>query len=243
MSTKTAFNTTNALPVAATMPEDFDVNCTHSPRISVKVGKLGTAIPSINLPPVITCRADAPCAKCTEEGGGCYALRGHWLYKNTRNILWNNLYAFRENPKYFFESIAIQTRMFKFARWFSSGDIINMEFLHGMVKVAKKNTDVKYLCFTKKWELVNEYLDSGKRLPSNLKIVFSTWGNVIPENPHNLPMTYVRFNLRGKKEEKLKIQEMNKKIPEMAIPCTGKCYECQACWSLRKGQAVCFKKH
>lgn len=225
------------------IPESFDTEVERLPKISVKVTKLGDSIPSINLPPIVTCRADAPCAKCTEEGGGCYALRGHWMYKGPRNGLWNNLYAYRQNPKRFFESIATQTALFKFVRWFSAGDIVDMEFLKGMVRVARKNTGTKYLCFTKKYELVNEYLNAGGRIPSNLKIVFSTWGDLIPENPHNLPLTYVKFALRGNKAKKAEIMALNAKIPESAIPCTGKCYACQACWSLKKGQAVAFNKH
>lgn len=237
-------STGKAMDIISRMPEDFDYTLTNRlPVLSVNVTKLGAAIPSINLPPIVTCRPDAPCAKCVEEGGGCYALRGHWLYPNVRNTVWNNLYAYKTNPKLFFDVIAQQTCMFKFVRWFSSGDIVNMEFFKGMVRVARKNKDVKYLCFTKKYEIVNDYLNAGLRIPSNLKIVFSTWGDFIPENPHNLPMTYVRLNMRGNKEQKLKIKEMNDKIPETAIPCTGKCYACQSCWSLKKGQNIVFKKH
>ena len=56
-----------------------------------------------------------------------------------------------------------------------------------------------------------------------------TW---IPENPYDLPMTYVygeKFN--------------NDLIPKDAIPCGGKCETCQACWTLKKGQHVYFMKH
>jgi hypothetical protein len=35
----------------------------------------------------------------------------------------------------------------------------------------------------------------------------------------------------------------NDLIPKDSIPCTGKCYECQACWQLKKGQNVYFTKH
>lgn len=209
----------------------------HFVKLSTKVSKLGTSIPSINLPPIVTCRADAPCAKCTEEGGGCYALKGHWRYKNTQNVLWGNLYAYRENPKLFFDMIVAQTTMYKFVRWFSSGDIVDEVFLKGMCSVARKNKTTKYLCFTKKFELVNNFLKGGGKIPNNLKIVFSTWGDFIPENPYNLPMTWVEFNKTSKRKED------NKLIPVDAIPCTGACHQCQACWTLKKGQNVVFKKH
>ena len=243
MSTKTT-NTHATLPIAATLPEGFDTTLIRTPKISTGISKLGVNIPSINLPPIVTCRPDAPCAKCAEEGGGCYALKGHWLYAGTRNAVWNNLYAYKQNPKLFFDVIVAETSISKFVRWFSSGDIVYMEFLKGMCRVARKNKGTKYLCFTKKYELVNEFLDSGSKIPTNLRIIFSTWGDFVPENPYNLPMTYVRFSEKtGNKERRQEAIEQNKKIPERAIPCTGACSKCQACWSLRKGQGVCFKKH
>ena len=59
-------------------------------HISTTVSKLGASIPTVNLPPIITCRPDAPCAKCAEEGGGCYTLRGHFIYPNVKKSLQNN---------------------------------------------------------------------------------------------------------------------------------------------------------
>lgn len=209
----------------------------HEAKISTGISKLGVYIPSINLPPVVTCRPNAPCSKCTKEGGGCYAMRGNWLYGHTQKRIWGNLYAYREDPQNFFNSIIAQTKMYRYVRWFSSGDIVDMDFLRGMCKVARTNKNTYYLCFTKKYELVNEYLDNGYYFPKNLKIVLSTWGEFIPENPYNLPMTYTRFK-KGNMNFKA-----NKFIPEKAIPCSGKCEQCQMCWALKKGQSVVFNKH
>lgn len=220
-----------------TVYKPFSAKEIYQVKISTKVSKLGASIPSINLPPVFTCRADAPCAKCVAEGGGCYALKGNWRYACVQNRLWDNLYAYRQNPKQFFDDIASQTRLFKFARWHSSGDIVDMEYLKGMCRVARKNKETKYLAFTKKFELVNEFLASGSKIPNNLKIVFSAWGEFIPENPYNLPMTFVEFNKTNVNKE------ANKLIPTDAFPCGGKCDTCTACWQLKKGQVVMFKKH
>jgi hypothetical protein len=195
-------------------------------NVSNTNSKLGAAILSINLPAGTTCRADAPCKK------GCYALKGNWLFPNVKNSLQENLEAYKNNPKLYFESVAAQTALARFVRWHSAGDIINAEYFEGMCKVARKNKGTHYLCFTKKYEIVNEFLAKGKRIPKNLSVVFSAWSNWIPENPYNMPMTYVY----GKDFE-------NELIPKDSIPCTGKCYECQACWTLKKGQNVYFKKH
>lgn len=233
-----------SIPVVAQMPDGFDMNKENrTVYISSRISKLGVNIPSINLPPVVTCRLNAPCAKCTAKGGGCYALRGHWLYKAVRENLWNNLALYKKNPTAFFDDIIYKTRINKYVRWFSSGDIVDIEFLKGMVKVAKKNKETKYLCFTKKFELVNEYLSKGGKIPSNLKIVFSTWRDFIPNNPYNLPMTYVMFKGGKNKAEKEANEKSNALIPHDAIPCIGDCSSCVGCWSLKKGQSVVFKKH
>ena len=195
-------------------------------KVSNTNSKLGGQIYSINLPPVVTCRADAPCFK------GCYACKGNWLFPNVKNSLQQNLEAYKNNPPLFFESVAAQTALVRFCRWHSSGDIVDMQYFEGMCKVARKNKETHYLCFTKKHEIINEFLSKGKRIPKNLSIVFSAWDNWIPENPYDLPMTYVygkEFN--------------NELIPKDAIPCGGKCETCQACWTLKKGQHVYFLKH
>ena len=123
---------------------------------------------------------------------------------------------------------------YRYFRYHSSGDIVDEKYFEGMVRVAKKCKSVKFLCFTKKFEIVNNYLASGEKIPSNLHIVFSAWDKEFKvDNPYNLPMTYVDFKDTSK----------NPEIPELAIPCIGKCYECQACWSLQKGQSVVFHQH
>lgn len=196
-------------------------------HISFTVSKLGSQIPAINLPPLVTCRPDAPCRK-----DGCYALRGHWIFKAVKDCLKKNLNAYYENPKLFFDCIISGTALSLYCRWFASGDIVDSQFFLGMCRVARINKHTQYLCFTKKFEIVNDYLASGKRIPSNLHVVFSTWGDFMPENPYNLPMTFIQAK---------NLDCSN--IPESAIPCSGHCESCQSCWSLKKKQAVVFKKH
>ena len=53
-------------------------------HISLSNSKLGS-IPSINLPPIVTCRPDAPC-KST-----CYACNGRFRFKNVKQTLESNL--------------------------------------------------------------------------------------------------------------------------------------------------------
>ena len=191
--------------------------------------KLSVSIPSINLPAGITCRTDAPCFRA------CYAKRGHFMYKNIQKCYKENLDHYMTDADGYFDDIIKQIKqplvIYRYVRWHSSGDIVDYYYLLGMVKVAKACKGVNFLCFTKKYELVNKYLDNGNSLPSNLKIVFSGWDSEWTfDNPHNLPVSLVRF-----KDDTRDFSKAKK--------CDGKCYECVACWKLKKGQTVVFDKH
>lgn len=204
---------------------------THNITISLSNSKLGDKIPSLNLPPILTCRADAPCKKY------CYATRGNWCYKNVKDSLKNNLDLFLKDSKTFFNDIIEwlndEDITFKFFRWFSAGDIVNDVFFEGIIKVAKKCKNTKFLCFTKKFDIVNRWLDKNKNLPKNLNVVFSGWDEKFKiDNPYNLPTTYVYFP-----------KQENNHIPEFAIPCKGSCKNCKSCWILKLGQSVYFNKH
>ena len=195
-------------------------------HISNKNSKLGQDIPSVSLPPVVTCRHDAPCFK------KCYARKGRFCYANVKKSMADNLEAYKADPDFFFKFISASTRFHRYFRWHTAGDIVDMRYLEGMVKVAQENPETKYLAFTKRFDIVNAYL-ANRTLPDNLRIVFSGWDKEFKiDNPFNLPVTYVRF----KKDD-------NSHIPEDAIPCGSKCYECIACWQLKEGQTIYFKEH
>lgn len=202
-------------------------------RVSVSnsVSKLGKSIGSFNLPAGVTCNPDAPCFK------GCYATKGRFQFSAVKNCYEQNLESYRLDPKRFWNTLIVESGMYKYFRWFSSGDIVDVSFLKGMVVVAKRNPDTKYLAFTKQFGIVNEYLEH-HRIPKNLTIVFSTWGSWIPDNPHNLPMSWVEF----KNDE-----AANKYIPGNCKECSGYCGACAntkcSCWNLKKGENVRFHEH
>ena len=189
--------------------------------------KLGSQIPSVSMPVGVTCRHDAPCFK------DCYAKKGNMARPNVKAAYTGNYEIYKNDPVFFFHYIAVMTRFNRYFRWHSAGDIVDDEYFAGMVKVAIENPETKYLAFTKKFDIVNRYLDAGNALPENLRIVFSAWDkNFHVENPYDFPVAYIKL----KKGE-------NVAIPEGAIPCGGKCYECIACWQLVKGQSVYFNQH
>lgn len=201
-------------------------------KISTTNTKLGYQIPSISLLPECSCRKDAPCAK------GCYGKKGNFTYSNVKEAQRHNYECYVNDPDGYFKQIISYLNdaliSFKFFRWHTVGDIVDYNYFLGMIKVANACKHVKFLCFTKKFDIVNDYLAVNDRLPHNLKIVFSAWHKAFKvDNPNNLPVAYVFF----------KKEELNPDIPKLAIPCKGHCPECLACWDLRKGQSVYFNQH
>lgn len=198
-------------------------------HISLSNSKLGS-IPSINLPPIVTCRPDAPCKKT------CYACNGRFRFKNVKQTLVQNLEEWKADAGKYMQSVIDACTNVRFFRWHSAGDIPDEFYLSMMCLVAKMLPEVHFLCFTKKYELVNDYFGKANK-PKNLNIIFSVWGNLVPENPHNFPTAYVR----------LKSGEGENLIPKTAIPCSGSCNECirdeMNCWKLKPGMSVVFNQH
>lgn len=198
-------------------------------HISLSNSKLGS-IPSINLPPVVTCRPDAPC-KST-----CYACNGRFRFKNVKQTLESNFEEWKSDPRKYMQSVIDACTNVRFFRWHSAGDIPDEFYLSMMYTIARMLKEVRFLAFTKKYDLVNSYISRfGK--PDNLSIVLSAWGNMVPENPYNLPVAYVL----------LKSGEGEDRIPARAVLCSGSCNECikdeMNCWKLKPGMAVVFKQH
>lgn len=199
-------------------------------KISKGNSKLGN-IANINIPALVTCRKNAPCAKT------CYARNGNYRFPSVKESHNRNLLAYLESPENYFNQIKkylTKHTEVDYFRYHSSGDIVDYNYLKNMVKVAKEFPNVNFLAYTKKFELVNEYLSKGYRLPKNLKVLFSNWDkNFKVENPYGRPMTYVNF----------KDKTLNPEIPANTKSCSGNCSECKICWHLRKGQSVTFNQH
>ena len=189
--------------------------------------KLGGNIPQLNMPYITSCRDDAPCKK------DCYCHKGNLAFEKVRVSHMNKYNLYLENPKAFFGKIDSELAFAnpKYFRWHASGDIVDTKYLELMCWLARRHKQTLFLCFTKKFELVNDYLDHHVK-PKNLVLVLSNWREWHPANPHNLPESYVDFG-------------DGKDVPLFAYECPGRCEECngQHCWHLQKGQSVCFHKH
>lgn len=201
-----------------------------SVKISTTNSKLGL-IPSVNLTPILTCRKNCPCSK------DCYATKGRFRFQNVKQSMLNNYEEYVKNPISYFEQIkqAINNGMVSYAyfRWHAAGDIVDEQYFEKMVECAKDLPNTSFLAFTKKFEIVNKYIEQGGIIPTNLNIVFSAWGDHFKiNNPYDFPVAHVRFHT-----------EENNSIPANALECSGDCTNCLQCWNIKKGQAVVFNKH
>ena len=121
----------------------------------------------------------------------------------------------------------------RFFRYHVSGDIIDIDYLDRMVKLARELKGTEFLCFTKNYKDVNEYLKNHRK-PKNLHLIFSLpFNGATIDNPHNLPAAGVILKGTEPKE--------GWKI------CGGNCAECACkgvgCWELKKGETIAFYQH
>ena len=140
-------------------------------KISPGNSKLG-AISSISLPAGLTCRQDCECGK------KCYARRLERLRPAVRQAYQHNYDLLNRDSKTFWREVEASVMMSRFFRFHVSGDIPDNVYFAHMIEIAERNQHCEILCFTKKFDIVNEHLSLGGSLPPNLHIIFSGWENL-----------------------------------------------------------------
>lgn len=210
---------------------DFLANKSNEISMSNRNSKTGMACLNLAFPTCV-CRDDAPCK------AKCYANKGCQQMASVQAAYYRNLRLYNDDADLFFEQMYYKIKFSGLpkVRLFDSGDFPNYEFLEKLVDVCKKTPQVKYMAFTKKYELVNEYINKNGNLPDNLNIILSAWDKLwdVP-NPHNLGVAYVDFDDK----------RLNAEFPKNAFMCPGRestCSACGACWN-KKLKAVVFKQH
>lgn len=132
----------------------------------------------------------------------------------------------------------------KLWRYFTCGDIADSRFLQVMVRLAENNPSVKFWSYTKKYEIVNNWIAKNGKLPQNLRIIFSHWlnddGSYFPmSNPYNLPTS--EFIPLGR-------EDLVKTVTHVC-PCSdpsvvATCATCDhPCYDLMEGQSMALLEH
>lgn len=196
-------------------------------KISPGNSKLG-AIPSVSLPSVITCRE---CGCQTK----CYARRIERRRPSVAKAYATNYEILTTEPETYWREVEAAIMLSRFFRFHVSGDILDNVYLAHMIDIAQRNPHCEILCFTKKYEVVNEHLGFGGTIPQNLHIIFSAWVGLQMVNPFSLPEAHVRY------------KNGTTTASDSAKECSGNCSECATtdggCWSLKNGEQVVFNEH
>ena len=197
--------------------------------VSISPGniKMGS-IASVSLPSWITCRMCGCWAKC-------YGHKLELLRPNVADAYMKNLEILQKDPDTYWREVEAAIMVSRFFRFHVSGDIPDMDYLYKMVEVSSRNPHCEILCFTKKYELVNEFMDHGGVIPGNLHMIFSGWTGLEMVNPYSFPEAHVRY------------RDGSTTARDDALPCGGNCTECAktdgGCWVLKPGQQVVFNEH
>lgn len=197
--------------------------------VSISKGntKMG-GIQSVSLPAVVTCK-DCGCQT------KCYARKLERIRKTVAQAYQNNLRVLTETPDVYWREVEASIMLSRYFRFHVSGDIPSKEYFDKMVEVAARQKHCEILCFTKKFEIVNEYIETHGELPQNLHMIFSGWVGLQMINPFSLPEAHVRY------------RDGSTTAREDAVECAGNCTECASvsggCWTLQKGEQVVFNEH
>lgn len=195
--------------------------------ISTANKKMG-GISSVSLPSVVTCRE---CA-CQQK---CYARKLERLRPSVARAYKRNLDILKNDSDTYWREVEAAVMLSRFFRFHVSGDIPDNQYLLRMVHVAQRNQHCHILCFTKKYELINDYLASGEVFPENLHMILSAWKGLEMKNPFMLPEAHVRY------------RDGSTTARADAKDCGGNCSECactdDGCWTLKSGEQVIFNEH
>jgi hypothetical protein len=198
----------------------------HRIRISRGNRKLGK-LPSISLPPIVTCAPGIPCAS------DCYAARMmHGRYgKRIRESWGANLDYLRADRAGFFGALA---RYFlrsapAFFRYHIGGDFIDSDHLLRALILAREFPAIKFLAFSKRFAI---FPADPRSIPASFALIASAWGGW-GKLPKGYPVAYMRDH-----------GTPDPRIPASALECPSGCDRCGLCWNLPKLRAsVVFDKH
>ncbi len=184
-------------------------------------------VANVSLLPVITCPKGVPCAL------DCYDKKACRMYPTVRACRAANT-ELAKHPKKFFADVSEQLdkNPIKLFRLHVGGDMPSYAYLASFMAMARRHPDTIFLAFTKRYAWINAYL-AHNTLPPNVTVILSAWPGYSMDNPHGLPVAWMRDE-----------RNPDERIPDNALECPGNCESCGMCWQLpRLGCDVVFDKH
>jgi Gene product 88 len=155
-------------------------------KISPRNSKLGP-LPNLSLPPVTTCRIDAPCIH------DCYAMNFYRMWPTVRNAWDNNLALYQNDPDGFFYDLCLYLATENPPRFriHVGGDFPDEVYFIRMMDVCASYPSTQFLAFTKRYD----YPLHNK--PDNVNIILSMWpGLEIPDCINDFPAAWLEEDPR-----------------------------------------------
>lgn len=205
----------------------LEVHVIHVSRGNSKIGHT----PNISLPPGLTCQPGVPCA------ADCYAKKSYRQYEGTRKAWDENLAEYVKSPIGYFDQIEeyLKHHPTAFFRWHVAGDIPDLFYLDGILRIADSFPITGFLVYTR-----FPFEDKGIDIPDNLTIIRSLWFYDRP-----MDKRYPHFGVTSREfyEEMKALQDAGKPLPAGLSVCEGSCEKCRKCWNAQAGELIINKKH
>lgn len=120
---------------------------------NIKMGKIS----SVSLPAIVTCRKDCECCK------KCYAAKIERLRKTVKVAYQRNWKILQNDPALYWRQVEAAIMLQRYFRFHVSGDIPSKKYLKNMVEISARQPHCQILCFTKRFDFVNDFVTNGAR--------------------------------------------------------------------------------
>ena len=164
--------------------------------------------------------------------GGCYALKGRYLFPNVKDALTNRLEKLKQSAwKQAIIELIQRKEKSGFFRWHDSGDISSVDHLHMLFDIAEALPSIKFWLPTKEFAMVRKVLHQRKQ-PSNLNIRLSAFKIDASAVEHARRLGVTASGVTTDKT----------KVTCVAYKQGGVCGDCRACWDTSVEEVV-YPKH
>jgi ferredoxin len=189
----------------------------------------------------------------------CYAIHGAQQHHNAvLPSTITNLILYRKDPKRFETELDQELSNWKVNgadkvfRWHASGEIEDYDYLEMMMRVATKHPEVHFYSYTKRFKMIEKYLDKYGDFPSNFIWNLSVWKDNLTESGFN--QKYLDKVQRFEWKDEISVDEYNKAIHCRSVIHDGKkkghlnhdmnCKLCGLCWRGKcKGRTILVYNH
>lgn len=192
----------------------------------------------------------------------CYAIHGAQQHHNAvLPATIKNLVLYRKDPVRFEKELDKELSNWKVNgadkvfRWHASGEVENYEYLEMMMRIAEKHPEVHFYSYTKRFKMIEKYLDNHGDFPSNFVWNLSVWNNNLVEAGFN--QEYLSKVQRFEWKDDIDKDTYNKHLHCLSVQHTGKtsgklgrlnhnmnCKLCGLCWKGKHlGETIFVANH